>query len=161
MVWHTAQCLARPVHDDLRAGNLAGGQVGLQLVGKAQLTARCGMAQARFDSQFAQRCSPGFGGEDRDLLTGGWNAHACRLGGFQQFAGGLCIGRKARHTHAPARNNFGRAQALGLGHGLHYRAGVAVALGVERAAFGAQQNCKFTAVQARHDVAGLGQRVKA
>ena len=46
MVWHTAQCLARPVHDDLRTGNLAGGQVGLQLVGKAQLTALCGMAQA-------------------------------------------------------------------------------------------------------------------
>ena len=46
MVWHTAQCLARPVHDDLRAGNLAGGQVGLQLVGKAQLTAFCGMPKA-------------------------------------------------------------------------------------------------------------------
>ena len=46
MAWNTAQCLARPVHDDLRTGNLAGGQVGLQLVGKAQLTAFCGMPKA-------------------------------------------------------------------------------------------------------------------
>ena len=65
------------------------------------------------------------------------------------------------HGDEDRRRQRARAQALGLGHGLHYRAGVAVALGVERAAFGAQQNCKFTAVQARHDVAGLGQRVKA
>ncbi len=80
-----------------------------QLVGKASSPRSAACRRPDSTASLRNAAAPGFGGEDRDLLTGGWNAHACRLGGYQQLAGGLCIGRKARHTHAPARERFGRA----------------------------------------------------